>query len=326
MNRHPAIRIVLAALPVAVLCSVAPAGAQDYPSKPVRIIVPFAPGGSSDLLARYFAHGLSEKLGQQFVVENRAGAAGNVGTDVVAKAAPDGYVLGYSTSGPLANNKFLYKSMPFDSEKAFTPIVLVGEIPLVIAANPALPAKNLKELVDYARANPGKVSAGHPGNGTIGHLALELLKMNTGTNMVGVPYKGDVPVMSDAVAGVIQIGLAPVTAFIPQIQAGKLRGIALTSKARLDSLPNVPTATQQGFEIEATVWSGFVGPAGLPRPIVDKVNAEVNRMLDSAEGRAQLAKYATLLAGGAPEKMGQLMASDAAKWKRVIETAKVTVE
>ena len=314
------------ALALAAVLASAQVAAQDYPAKPVRIIVPFVPGGSSDLLARYLAQGLSEKLGQQFVVENRAGAAGNVGMDAVAKAAPDGYTLGYATSGPLANNKHLYKGMPFDPEKAFTPIVLVGEIPLVLVANPPLPARNLKELVEYARANPGKVSVAHPGNGSIGHLAIEALKMATGTNMVGVPYKGDVPVMTDTIAGVVQVGSAPVTAMIPNIKAGKIRALALTSKERLPELPDVATANQQGIDLEATVWSGVVAPAGLARPIVDKLNIEINRLLDAPAGRAQLARYATLLAGGAPERMGQLMASDSAKWKRVIETAKITVD
>lgn len=300
--------------------------AQDYPVKPVRIIVPFVPGGSSDLLARYIAQGLTERLGQQFVIENRAGAAGNIGMDAVAKSAPDGYVLGYGTSGPLANNKHLYNPMPFDPEKAFTPIVLVAEIPLLLAASPSLPATGLRELIDYARSHPGKVSVGHPGNGSIGHLAIEQLNLVSGIRLVGVPYKGDVPVITDTIAGTVQLASAPVTTMIPHVQSGKLRPLAMASRVRLPNLPDVPTATELGYDLVATVWSGFVGPAGLPKPIVDKLNAEVNRIIQSPEGRAQLARYAALLAGGAPERMGELMASDSAKWKRVIETAKITVQ
>ena len=301
-------------------------GAQDYPTKPVRLIVPFPAGGSSDVVARFIAQGLSEKMGQQFVVENRAGAAGNLATDAVAKAAPDGYTLGLSTSGPLANNKFLYNAMPYDSEKAFTPVVLVGEIPLVIVVNPAVPAKNLKEFVELARREPGKQSIGHPGNGTIGHLALELFKNTAKIDVLAVPYKGDTPGMSDLVGGAIQGFAPPVAASIANIQAGKMRALAVTSRARVPGLPDVPTAAEQGIELDAAVWFGVVGPAGMAKPMVDKLNAEINRLLASVEGRAQLTRYAALVAGGPPERMGQLMAADAAKWKRVIEAARITLD
>ena len=321
MNR----RILLAAWLAVTLCA-GQAVAQDYPSKPVRLIVPFPAGGSSDVVARFIAQGLSEKMGQQFAVENRAGAAGNVGTDAVAKAAPDGYTLGLSTSGPLANNKFLYKAMPYDSEKAFTPVVLVGEIPLVIVVNLGVPAKSLKEFVELARREPGKQSIGHPGNGTIGHLALELFKNIAKIDVLAVPYKGDTPGMTDLIGGAIQGFAAPVAAFIPNIQAGKMRALAVTSKTRVPGLPDVPTAAEQGIELDAAVWFGVVGPAGMAKPIVDRLNAEINRQLASSEGRAQLTKYAALVAGGPPERMGQLMATDAAKWKRVIEAAKITLD
>ncbi len=321
MNRRTLMAVWLA-VP---LCA-SPAVAQDYPTKPVRLIVPFPAGGSTDVVARFIAQGLSEKLSQQFVVENRAGAAGNVGTDAVAKAAPDGYTLGLSTSGPLANNKFLYKAMPYDSEKAFTPVVLVGEIPLVIVVNPAVSAKSLKEFIELARREPGKQSIGHPGNGTIGHLALELFKNTAKIDVLAVPYKGDTPGMTDLIGGAIQGFAAPVTAFIANIQAGKMRALAVTSRARVPGLPDVPTAAEQGIELDAAVWFGVVGPAGMAKPIVDRLNAEINRLLASSEGRAQLTRYAALVAGGPPERMGQLMATDAAKWKRVIEAAKITLD
>ena len=317
--------ILMAAALAAALCA-SQAVAQDYPTKPVRLIVPFPAGGSSDVVARFIAQGLSEKMGQQFVVENRAGAGGNLGTDAAAKAAPDGYTLGLSTSGLLANNKFLYKAMPYDSEKAFTPVVLVGEIPLVIVVNLGVPAKSLKELVDLARREPGKLGIGHPGQGTIGHLALELFKNTAKIDLLVVPYKGDTPGMSDLMGGAIQGFAAPVTAFIPNIQAGKMRARAVTCRARVPGLPEVPTAAEQGVELDAAVWFGVVGPAGMARPLVDRLNAEINRLLASSEGRAQLTKYAALVAGGPPERMGQLMATDAAKWKRVIAAANITLD
>ena len=319
-------RCILTAAALAVTLCAGQALAQDYPTKPVRLIVPFPAGGSSDVVARFIAQGLSEKMGQQFVVENRAGAGGNLGTDAVAKAAPDGYTLGLSTSGPLANNKFLYKTMPYDSEKAFTPVVLVGEIPLVIVVNFGVPAKNLKEFVELARREPGKQSIGHPGNGTIGHLALELFKNTAKIDVLAVPYKGDTPGMTDLIGGAIQGFAAPVAAFIPNIQAGKMRALAVTARSRVPGLAEVPTAAEQGIELDAAVWFGVVGPAGMAKPIVDRLNAEINRLLASSEGRAQLTRYAALVVGGPPERMGQLMATDAAKWKRVIEAAKITLD
>ncbi|MBL8385009.1 MAG: tripartite tricarboxylate transporter substrate binding protein [Burkholderiales bacterium] len=303
-----------------------PAAAQDYPTRPVRIINPFPAGGSSDILARLIAQGLSERLGQQFVVENRAGAAGNLGTDAVAKAAPDGYTLGVSTSGPLANNKLLYKAMPYDPEKAFAPIMLIGEIPLVIAANPQVPARTLKEFVELARAQPGKQSVGHPGNGTIGHLALELVKSVTRTDMLGVAYKGDIPAMTELLGGSIQATSAPVSAFIANIQAGKLNALALTSKSRFPGLPNVPTAQEQGFDIEATVWSAMVAPAGTPRAVIERLNQEANRIIASPEGRARLAQFGAIAIGGPPERLASQIAGDTAKWRRVIEAAKISIE
>jgi tripartite-type tricarboxylate transporter receptor subunit TctC len=321
MQRRRAIAAALFALAACGLVQ-----AQEYPARPVKVIVPFPAGGSADILARLIAQGLGDKLGQQFVVENRAGAAGNLGTDAVAKAAPDGYTLGLSTSGPLANNKFLYKSMPYDPEKAFAPVVLVGEIPLVIVAHPGVPAKNLKEFVELARANPGRNSVGHPGNGTIGHLALELMKANTKADLLAVPYKGDTPAMTDLLGGTIQAISAPVSAFIPNIQAGKLTALAVTSKARFQGLPNVATALEQGIDLEASVWFAMVAPAGTPKTIVDRINAEANRIINSTEGRAKLAQFGAIAIAGAPERLAAQIATDSAKWKRVIESAKISLD
>lgn len=298
----------------------------SYPSKPIRMVVPFAPGGSSDVVARYIAQKLTEKYGQQVVVDNRAGAAGNLGTDAVAKAAPDGYTLALTTSGPLANNKFLYKNMPFDAEKNLAPVVLVGEIPLIIAANSGLPAKDLKEMIALARAKPGSISIGSPGNGTIGHLALELIRSTARIDMIHVPYKGDTPAMTDLLAGTIQVLSAPITAFIPHVQAGKLRGLAVTSNKRFPALPEVPTAIEQGVNVEATVWFAVVGPAGMPKPYVDKLNGEINRVIASDEGRAKLAQFGAVTGGGPADRLGSMMRSEAAKWKQVIETANVKMD
>lgn len=326
MKREHFLKAVLAAAGVGLLAPSAAFAQADWPNKPVRIIVPFPAGGAADLVARQVAQHLSSTLGQQFVVENRAGAGGNIGTDAVAKAAPDGYTLGLSTSGPLANNKSLYKTMPFDAQKDLVPIALVGEIPLVIAVNPGVKAVNLKEFVAASKASPTSYSAGHPGNGTIGHLALESFKTATGASPQAVPYKGDTPAMTDLLGGSVQAVFAPVVSFIPNIQGGKLRALAVTSKTRFPGLPNVPTAIEQGVDLEATVWFAFIGPAGLPKAVITKVNQEVNRYTSSAEGRAKFAQFALVSANGGPEALGALMDAEALKWKKIVEAAKISLE
>lgn len=323
MNR----RQVLASILALCACS-SPSFAADppWPAKSVRIVVPFPPGGSTDVVARLLAQRLSEKFGQQFIVENRAGAAGNIGTNVVATSAPDGYTLGLPTSGPLITNKLIYKDMPFDAERNLTPVALIGEIPLVFVVNPSVPAKNLKEFIELARSNPAKYSVGNSGRGMIGHLTVEFLKMNNRLDLLSVSYKGDAPAMTDLLGGTIQAISSPVTAFITNIQAGKLRGLAVTSKVRSPGLPNVPTALEQGIDLQASIQYALMGPAGLPRPIVDKLNAEVNVIIDSAEGRAKLAEFGAVPARGTPEELGALMRSEAAKWKQVIEAANIKLD
>lgn len=296
----------------------------DWPNKPVRIIAIFAAGGSSDLVARQIAQHLSTHYKQQFIVENRVGAGGNIGVDFVAKAAPDGYTLALGTSGPLANNKWLYKPMPFDAEKDLTPIALVGEIPLVIAANPAVKAANLREFVALSKASANPLSISNPGKGTIGHLATEYLRINAGAKVTSVPYRGDAPAMTDAMAGVVDAVSTPVTALLPNIQAGKLTALAVASKARFPGLPNVPTATEQGIPLEATVWSAMVGPAGLPPHIVKSLNEEINRFTRSAEGKAKLAALGMVPLAATPAELSRLMSTESGKWKPVVEAAGIT--
>ncbi len=297
-----------------------------YPERPVRIIVPFPPGGSADVVARQLAQHLSTTFGQSFVVDNRGGAGGNIGTDAVAKAAPDGYTLGLSTSGPLANNKLLYKKMPFDAERDLAPIALVGEIPLVFVASSSVKANNLKEFVALLKATPSQYAIGHPGNGTIGHLAIEYLKASTGVNPQSVPYKGDAPAMSDLLGGQIQAVSAPVTAFIPNIRSQKLKGLAVTSKKRFPGLPDVPTAIEQGIDMEATVWFAIIGPAGMAQPLVARLNQEINKYINSAEGRGRLAQFGMVEANGSSEALSALMKAEAAKWKKLVEAAGITLE
>ncbi|GAA4338254.1 tripartite tricarboxylate transporter substrate binding protein [Pigmentiphaga soli] len=299
---------------------------SDWPNKMVRVVLPFAPGGSSDLVGRQVAQHLSTHYGQQFVAENRAGAGGNIGVDFVAKAAPDGYTLGIATSGPLANNKSLYNPMPFDPEKDLAPIALVGEIPLVIAVNPSVKASNLSEFVALSKSSTNALTVSNPGNGTIGHLATEYLRINTGAKLQPVPYKGDTPAMADAMSGTVNAVVAPVTSLIPNIQAHKLKALAVTSKTRFPGLPDVPTANEQGVKLEATVWSAMVGPAGLPQAIVASLNQEINKYTGSSEGKAKLTQLGMVPLAGTPAQLSELMAAEAAKWEKIVKSAKISAE
>lgn len=309
------------------LASQLPAWAQaDWPNKPVKLIATFAPGGSSDLVARQLAQHLTTRFGQQFVVENKVGASGNVGVDFVAKSPPDGYTFAVATTGPLANNKSMFKSMPFDPEKDLTPIGLVGEIPMVIAINPNVKANNLAEFVALGKSSSKPLTLSNPGSGTIGHLVAEYLRTSTGTPIQSVPYRGDAPAMADAIGGTVDGVSTPVTSLISALQANKLRAVAVMSNARYAGLPNVPTAKEQGFNLEATAWSAVVGPAKLPKSIVDRLNAEINSFVTSADGQAKLGALGMVGVSGSPAKLGELMASEASKWKQVVESAKISVE
>lgn len=327
MQRRTFQTAIAAALVATGFAATAPALAQsgNWPNKPVRIVVPFPAGGSTDLVARFIAQGLTEKFGQQFIVDNRAGAGGNIGTDQVAKAAPDGYTVGLSTSGPLVNNKFLYKTMPFDSDKDLAPIALVCEIPLVIASNPKVPVKNLKELLQQAKAQPQAYTVGQPGNGTIGHLALEQLSMVSKVKLTTVPYRGDTPAMTDLLGGSIQALSIPITALIPNLSAGKLNGLAVTSASRYPGLPNIPTAKEQGVDMVATVWFAVVGPTGMPPEIIRALNTEINTIVGSTYGRAKLQQYGAVVNTGSPDLLRKMMNEDSKKWQKVISTAAINI-
>jgi tripartite-type tricarboxylate transporter receptor subunit TctC len=324
MKRRSAIAAAL--LAACTLGSGAAMAADAWPSKVVRLVVPFPAGGSTDVVARLIAQRLSEKLGQQFVVDNKPGAAGNLGTDNVAKSPADGYTLALTTSGPLANNKYLYKPMPFDSAKDLAPVVLVGEIPVIIAANVSGGDKTLQQFLARAKAKPGQVTAGHPGNGTIGHLAMAYIAQQAKVDINLIPYKGDSPGITDLVGGTIDALSIPVTALIANIQAGKVTGLAVTSQKRFPGLPNVPTAKEQGLDVDASVWFAIVGPAGMPAPIVDRLNKEINAILQTQEAKDKLAQFGAVAGGGSAQDLHKLMDRESAKWKQIIETAKITID
>ena len=309
---------------IAALALTPAALAQAWPTRPVTMIVPFPAGGNADVLARALAAELSEKLGQQFIVDNRAGAGGNIGGAAVAKAAADGYTLLFGTPGPIATNKLMYKSLPYDPEKDLTPVVLVAKSPLIIVAHPSFPAKDLKELIAYAKANPDKVNAGNPGNGTLGHITSELLQQHTATKMTHVPYRGTTPLTTDLLGGQINVGLDFMSTYIPLVNDGKLRALAVTSSERAPSLPGVMTVQEAGFKgFEATAWYAIVAPAGTPADAIQKVNAVTNGYLNSPKGKAQLEVFAMQASGGTPDDLKAYIKTELEKWAPIIRAAKI---
>ena len=317
-------RLLFAVLAVALSWS--EASAQAWPTRPVTFVVPFPAGGNADVLARALAAELSEKLGQQFIVDNRTGAGGNIGGAAVAKAAPDGYTFLFGTPGPVATNKLMYKSLPYDPEKDLTPVVLVSKSPLIVVATPSFPAKDLKELIAYAKANPDKVNAGNPGNGTLGHITSELLQQHTGTKMTHVPYRGTAPLTTDLLGGQINVGIDFMSTYIPLVKDGKLRPLAVTSSERVASLPDVMTVHEAGFAgFEASAWYAIVAPTGTPAEAVGKINAITNGYLKSPKGRQQLDVFAMQAAGGTPDDLKAYIQSELAKWGPIIRAANISM-
>jgi tripartite-type tricarboxylate transporter receptor subunit TctC len=310
----------------AVLTLSAPAAAQSWPARTVTFIVPFAAGGNADVLARAIGTELAEKLGQQFIIDNRSGAGGNIGGAVVAKAPPDGYTLIFGTPGPLANNKLMYKSLPYDPERDFSPIVLIARSPLIIVAAPATPANDLKELIAYAKANPGKINVGVPGNGTLGHITSVLLQQHTGTDMVHVQYRGTAPMTTDLLGGQVHIAMDFMSAYLPLISEGRLRALAVTSSARAQELPDTMTVQEAGFAgFEATAWYAIAAPIGTPADVVRKINTVVNEWLAGPKGRQQLAAVGMQPAGGTPEDLRAYIQSELAKWAPIVKAANISM-
>jgi tripartite-type tricarboxylate transporter receptor subunit TctC len=301
------------------------AHAQSWPTRPVTMIVPFPAGGATDILARALGMELSEKLGQQFVIDNRTGATGNIGAAAAAKAAPDGYTMLFATPGPIALNQLMSKNLTFDPQKDFAPIVLIAKSPHIFIAKKSLEAKDLREVLAFAKANPGKITGGIPGNGTTAHISLELLLQQTGAKMTLVPYRGGVPLTADIIGGQIDIGADLISSQVPAVSGGTVRALAVTSSKRSPQLPNVPTVAESGFPgYEATAWFVLAVPTGTPAEVVQKVNAVVNGYLQSDKGKQQLAKFDLQASGGTPEEAKAFLVSEVAKWEPVIRAANIT--
>lgn len=307
------------------LAALAPslASAQSWPTRPVTMVVPFNAGIAPDIVGRFLAEELGEKLGQRFVVENRVGASGNIGAQTVAKAAPDGYTILLATPYPIGFNKLMSTGLKFDPEQDFAPIVVIAKSPQIIVSGPSLPAKNLKELIAYAAANPGKLNAGIPGIGTTSHIALESLLNLSGTRMTSVPYRGSPPA-TDLISGQIDIGVGLVPSYVGMVNSGALRGLAVTSSKRSEQLPNVPTAEESGFpSFEATAWYVLAAPTGTPADIIQKINTVVNNYIRSEKGKQQFFTLDMQAGGGTPEDAKAFVASEIVKWGPVITKANI---
>ena len=303
------------------------ASGQPYPNHAIRLIVPFPAGGTTDILARAAAQKLTESMGQSVVVDNRPGAGGNIGADVVAKSAPDGFTLLMGTVGTHAINPSLYAKMPYDHVKDFTPVVLVAGVPNVLVVNPSLPVNSVADLIKLAKAKPGSINFASSGNGTSIHLSGELFKTMAGVDMTHVPYKGSAPALTDLIGGQVQVMFDNLPSSLPYIKAGKLRAIAVTSSKRAPALPDVPTISESGLPgFDASSWFGILAPAGTPPAVVARLNTEVNKWLQTPEAKEQLLAQGAQAAGGAPEQFAAFIRSETDKWAKVVKASGAKVD
>ncbi len=310
-------RIWIAA--VVAFVTAAPALAQNYPLRPVRFIVPFAPGGNTDVQGRLIALKLSEKWGQQVVVDNRAGAGGTLGVEMLAKAPADGYTIALASFGNILVGPSLFPKLPYDPMKDLAPVILVSLPPGLLVVNPALPVKNVGELVAYGKANPGKINYGSAGNGTWNHLFAEHFKVLAGIQMTHIPYKGANPAVTDVMGGQIQLSFAPFPAAVPQIKSGRLRVLGVTSAQRSPVLPEVPTVAESGLPgYSAASWFAVLGPAKMPQAVIQIVNRDTNAVLTQPEVKAAFAADGTEPAGGTPEQLRESMRAGIAQWGKLV--------
>lgn len=308
------------------LCSTSFA-VEQWPSKPIRFVVPYAAGGAADITVRMLALHLTQSLGQTVLVENRTGAGGNIGTDFVAKSPADGYTIVFAYAGTMGINQFLYKNLPFNPTRDFAPVTLVADAPLVLVAHPSLPANSVAELVSYAKANSGKLSFGSAGTGAADHLAGELFKTRTGTSIVHVPYKGGAPALLDLVGGRTQLQFATIPGALAHIRAGRIKALAILSKSRFDLLPNVPTIAEVGMsDFEINNWYGVAAPAGTPAYIIRRLNSELIAALKTPEVRTRFLELGLVPTWNTPEEFAAYIKADAQKWERIVRASGATAE
>jgi len=320
MMRRTACALVLAAV-------AAPAFAQDYPTKPIKLVVPYAPGGGADSVARIVAKKVSENIGQAIVIENKGGAGSIVGTDLVAKAEPDGYTLLLGQSGPISINPAVYKTLPYDPVKDFAPITMTTAYPYILVVNSDSPAKTLQEFVTLARSKPGALNYGSTGVGAANHLVAELFASKAGLKMTHVPYRGTALAVGDLVSGQLNVVFGDPISVLPHIRSGKLRALAVTSLERSPVAPEVPTVAESGYPgFEALAWHGILAPAKTPPAVIKKLNAEIVKALADPATKELLEKQAMQTVGNTPEAFAAFIQKDIATWKAVAAAANVTVE
>jgi tripartite-type tricarboxylate transporter receptor subunit TctC len=321
----PATRRLVLAFAAATLCT--GAFAQAWPARPIRIVVPFPPGGGTDIIARESAHKVAAATGWTFVVDNRPGAGGNLGVDAVAKSPADGYTLVLGQTSNLAINPTLYAKMPYDSQKDLAPIVLVANAPLVMVTAMTTPHKTLADVVSAAKAKPGVLNFASPGNGTVAHLTSELFQKATGVKTQHVPYKGAAMALTDVISGTVDLYMSSVPTLLGQIKQGKLRPLAVTSAKRVDDLPNVPTINESGYKgFEAVTWFGLLAPAGTPKDVVAKLNAEFNKALQQPDLRKKLGDEGADAVGGTAEQFAALIKDEIARWGKVVKESGAKVD
>ena len=301
--------------------------AQDYPSRPVKIVVPFPAGGSNDIIARIVAQKLGERTGQTFLIENRAGAGGNIGADAVATSEPDGHTLLLTAPPPLTINAALYKSLPYDPAKAFAPVALVASVPIVLMVHPSVEARNVGELVALAMAKPGTINFGSSGNGSTNHLAGELLKSMTGINIVHLPYRGAAPAMNDLIAGHIPMMFDNIPAVLPQVRAKTINAIAVAGNRRASALPDVPTVAESGVPgFEASAWFGLVAPAKTPAPILAKLESDVETVLKMPDVQKRFDELGAEPGAVSGANFGKFLANETTKWTKIIRESGAKVD
>jgi tripartite-type tricarboxylate transporter receptor subunit TctC len=318
-------RILSVAVTLGLIGAAGGAAAQQYPNKPIKLVVPFPPAGATDVLGRAIAQKMSEGLGQPVVVENRPGAGSTIGSDMVAKATPDGYTL-LLASGSIAIAANLYSKLSFDVIRSFTPISMVGHVPHMLVVHPSLPANSVKELIALAKSKPGYLNAASQGNGTLSHLELEMFKGAAGIDMVHVPYKGSSNVMPDLLAGNVSVFFDSVPSSMPMVKKGQLKALGVVSAKRLPQSPEIPTVGEAGLPgFDVKNWFGVLAPAGTPKEIVQLLNAEIGKIVTSPELVQRLADQGVILEGSSAEQLTTLMKSDLAKWAKVVKEANVRI-
>jgi tripartite-type tricarboxylate transporter receptor subunit TctC len=323
-----ALSLGLVGLSFALALAPPPACAADaWPDHPVTVVVPFPAGSAVDSLARATAQALSEGFNKPFVVDNRAGAGGNIGGAAVAKARADGYTVLFGTPSPIALNKLLYKGLSYDSDKDFAPVVLVAKSPLIVAAKLDFPPRTFAEMIAYAKQNPLKVNVGNPGNGTLGHITAALIQQATDTQMSNIPYRGTMPLLGDLLGGQVDVAMDFMPTYLPQVASNKIRALAVTTRARVKQLPDVPTVQESGFTgFEASAWYAVVAPTGTPPEIVGKLNAAINAYIKSDKGKTMLEQNSLDGVGGSPDDLKAFVAAELTKWRPVIEAANIVME